>query len=60
MSVVVKCAAESFVSERDVLISSWLSCSKNIQRPKRWIVYVMTDPMVIGWEGNEISHYVVH
>jgi len=26
MTVMVKCAAESCVSERDVLISSWLLC----------------------------------
>jgi hypothetical protein len=60
MSVIVKCAAESCVSERDVLISSWLSCGKNIWRPKRWIVYVVTDPMVTAWEGNKISDHMVH
>ena len=60
MSVRVKCAAEIRVSERDVLISSWFSCGKNIRRPKHWIVYVVTDPMVTVWEGTESSDYMLH
>jgi hypothetical protein len=55
-----KCAAESCVSERDVLRISLLSCGKNIQRPKCWIVCFKTDLIVTTWEGNEISDYVVH
>jgi len=43
MSIMVKCAAECCVSERDVLRSASLSCGKNIQIPKCWIIYVMTD-----------------
>ena len=60
MSVMVKWAAESCVGERDVLISFWLSCGKNIWRPKRWIVCVKKDPVVLAWEGNEISDYMLH
>jgi hypothetical protein len=56
----VKCASECCVSERDVLISAWLSCEKNIQRHKRWIVCVMKDPVVMAWEGNEISDYMLY
>jgi len=48
------------MSERDVLISSWLSYGKNIWRPKRWIVYVMTDPMVTVGVGIEISDFMLH
>jgi hypothetical protein len=59
MTVMVKCAAESCVSERDVLISFWLSRGKNMQRPKRWLVYIMKDPVVMAWEGNEISDYML-
>jgi len=60
MSVMEECAAECCVSERDVLINSWLSCGKNTQRPKCWIVYIVTDPMLTAWEGNEISDCMVH
>ena len=56
----VKYTAESCLSGRDVLRSVWLSCGNNLQRPKRSIVYVVTDPMVTAWEGNEISDYMVH
>jgi len=55
-----KCVAECCVSERDALRSAWLSCGNNIQRPKRWIVYVVKDLVVMAWEGNEISNYMVH
>jgi hypothetical protein len=56
----VKYTAESCLSGRDVLRSVWLSCGNNLQRRKRSIVYVVTDPMVTAWEGNEISDYMVH
>jgi hypothetical protein len=59
MNVMVKCAPESCVSERDVLVSSWLSCGKNIQRPKCWIVYGTEDPLIMAWEGNEIIDYML-
>jgi hypothetical protein len=52
--------AECCVSERDVLRSALLSCGNNIQRPKRWIVYVVKNLVVMAWEGNEISNYMVH
>ena len=50
MSVMEKCAAEICVSERAVLRISWLTCGKSRQRPKRWIVCVVTDRMVTAWE----------
>jgi len=42
------------------LRSVWLSCGSNLQRHKYCIVYVVTDPMVTAWEGNEISDYMIH